>query len=970
MTIRLRGVLLAAGLALRLSASAQTCEVLHSFKAEGGSPIAPPLRASDGNLYGTTLQGGSYGRGSVYRLTRSESGDWSFATLYSFPGGSSGSFARLVQATDGWLYGTSVGGYDLDGGTVFRVSLSGQYEALAYFGTNAANHPRAPLVQGPDGALYGVASGGGAEYQGGVFRIVAPYSLSFIHDFTRQEGHADRAGLVVGDDGFLYGTTYGGDDGRALIYRMDTSGLLTEVHRLTPAEGAYPDASLVRGANGSLFGVAAYGGATNQGTIFRLEPDGTVIRLRSFSGWDGVWPLGLEPGADGKLYGTTRSGGAHGYGTAFRISVGGGFELLHSFSYTEAGGRGPASGLAAAGLGEFVGVTEMGGDADRVRPTVSTDPAASRERMTSRPTRGDGLWPALSGPRTGFCGGRRHEEAGTPARRCSRSIRSPTRSFSRMRSRRKRAEKSSTPSSRARMAPSTERAILGGAQDYGTFFRASQGGVEVLYDFIEEDGRGPWNLVQADDGNFYGGNSFWLIRLDAAGNRTRIRAMNLPMWSQVHALQASDGLLYLSEGSGGSPQHGSISRLELDGTDYTTLHVFSSIEGTSPGALIEASDGRLYGTTSEVVFRMDKAGNVESLADFGSLGGGSSGKLLESGGDLYGFSGAAFRLSFDGTGTVLYSFRGVLPGEPGGVNSPPVLGPEGLLYGTTYRGGQYDGGTIVRVDPSRQIQVSGISPATGPAAYYIPVTIAGAGFEPGAVAWLGSEPLWDPVVTSSTAVEATTTHLWPGTLNPVTVRNPDGTEGSLGNAYFADFNDVPAGDIFHDAIEKVIRDGVVARGCGAGDYCPGHPVVRGQLAVWLLKSLLGRRFVPRPATGDVFVDVDVDDAPSPWIEELATRGISAGCGSGEFCPSGVLTRAQSAVLILKTRLGAQYVPPPATGQVFEDVPADGFAAAWIEDLARRGISGGCSASPKLFCPDRSVTQAQAAALLVAAFGLP
>jgi hypothetical protein len=77
-----------------------------------------------------------------------------------------------------------------------------------------------------------------------------------------------------------------------------------------------------------------------------------------------------------------------------------------------------------------------------------------------------------------------------------------------------------------------------------------------------------------------------------------------------------------------------------------------------------------------------------------------------------------------------------------------------------------------------------------------------------------------------------------------------------------------------------------------------------------------------------------------------------------------------AVFLLKTLLGTGYVPPDPTGTVFGDVPVDAFAAAWIEDLARRGITGGCQTSPPLFCPATPNSRQQMASFLVDTFGLP
>ncbi|MFY9553002.1 MAG: S-layer homology domain-containing protein, partial [Thermoanaerobaculia bacterium] len=183
-----------------------------------------------------------------------------------------------------------------------------------------------------------------------------------------------------------------------------------------------------------------------------------------------------------------------------------------------------------------------------------------------------------------------------------------------------------------------------------------------------------------------------------------------------------------------------------------------------------------------------------------------------------------------------------------------------------------------------------------------------------------------------------------------------------------DFLDVPPAHPFHDFVDTIARNGVTA-GCGNGNYCPDSPNTRAQMAVLLLKSKLGADHVPPPATGSVFLDVPASNPFAPWIEELAGLGVTAGCGGGNYCPLAPVTRAQMAVFLLKTLEGSAYASPPATGTVFGDVPIGGFAAAWIEELYNRGVTGGCQASPLLYCPSNPVTRGQMAVLLVKTFGL-
>jgi hypothetical protein len=196
---------------------------------------------------------------------------------------------------------------------------------------------------------------------------------------------------------------------------------------------------------------------------------------------------------------------------------------------------------------------------------------------------------------------------------------------------------------------------------------------------------------------------------------------------------------------------------------------------------------------------------------------------------------------------------------------------------------------------------------------------------------------------------------------------PDGAARDLGADEWTGFFDVPAGHLFHDFVNAVARAGVTA-GCAVNDYCPDASVTRAQMAVFLLKAKYGAAHVPPPATGSVFADVPQNAFAAAWIEELASLGVSAGCGGGNYCPNAPVTRAQMAVFLLKALLGSGYGPPPPTG-VFGDVPVGSFADAWIEDLHFRGITGGCSASPLLYCPDAPNTRGQMAVFLVRTFGL-
>ncbi len=160
----------------------------------------------------------------------------------------------------------------------------------------------------------------------------------------------------------------------------------------------------------------------------------------------------------------------------------------------------------------------------------------------------------------------------------------------------------------------------------------------------------------------------------------------------------------------------------------------------------------------------------------------------------------------------------------------------------------------------------------------------------------------------------------------------------------------------------------VTGGCAGGGYCPGNNVTRAQMAVFLLKSRWGAGFVPAPATGTAFPDVPASNPFAPWIEELSREGITGGCGGGLYCPDNPVTRQQMAVFLLKTKNGSTYVPPPGSG-IFGDVGCPSVFCDFIEDLYNQQITGGCQANPLLYCPGNPVLRQQMAVFLVKAFGL-
>jgi hypothetical protein len=158
----------------------------------------------------------------------------------------------------------------------------------------------------------------------------------------------------------------------------------------------------------------------------------------------------------------------------------------------------------------------------------------------------------------------------------------------------------------------------------------------------------------------------------------------------------------------------------------------------------------------------------------------------------------------------------------------------------------------------------------------------------------------------------------------------------------------------------------VTGGCSATAYCPSTPTTREQMAVFVLAARDGTGFVPPACTTPMFPDVPASSPFCRWIEELARRGVVGGCGGGSYCPSSEVTREQMAVFVLRTLDGA-LTPPPCTVPLYDDVPASSGFCRWIEELTRRGVVSGCGGQS--YCPAGPVTREQMGVFIGVTFGL-
>jgi uncharacterized repeat protein (TIGR03803 family) len=311
---------------------------LHNFSGspgDGAYPNAGLIQASDGNLYGTTSADGASLSGTVFRINPTTG---MLTLLHSFSGGVNDgavpSAAALIQASDGNLYGTTRNGGASGNGTAFRMNpTTGTLTLLHPFAgyPGDGSDPNAALIQASDGNLYGTTNAGGASNLGTVFRMnPTTGAVMLLHNFTGYPGDGahPNAALMQATDGNLYGTTQGGGgaSGNGVVFCINpTTGVLTLLHSFTGStgDGAHPDAALIQASDGNLYGTTYSGGASGNGTVFQMNPtDGVLTLLHSFTGstGDGANPWGsLIQASDGNFYGTTLYGGSSSAGTVFKI---------------------------------------------------------------------------------------------------------------------------------------------------------------------------------------------------------------------------------------------------------------------------------------------------------------------------------------------------------------------------------------------------------------------------------------------------------------------------------------------------------------------------------------------------------------------------------------------------------------------------------------------------------------------------
>lgn len=510
-------------------------------------------------------------------------------------------------------------------------------------------NPSGDLVEASDGNFYGVTNDGGPGGEGTIFRVTPSGSLTMVVVFDGFNGGRPEAELVEGDDGHLYGVAGG-------IFRLSMGGELGTITLKGATNYFNPAAGLIKGAGGSFYGTDLHGGSNRMGSVFQFATDGSVTTLGEFGGTNGAYPEStLVEGLDGSLYGTTTYGGENNLGTVFRVKPFTSIEALMSFSETN--GYQPTSGLTMGADGRIYGLTERGGGYD------------------------NGTIFRIDVP--GECGtvASFDHDVGAP---------------------------------RGRLVQATD-GLLYGAADYAVFrFNSATNGIQPLTSIFSGPVYLVGSLMQASDGFLYGAGGQGIYRMDLSGNWTTMTTFPITTSGyRPHAglvLNAADGHLYGSTySSGGVFGQGTLFEFDPSSRSLNNIALSAHL-GRPENTLLLAHDGSMFGAGSHEVFRLTQDKIVTNFASFLGIDSPRPKGRLEqdTDGNLYGVTGeggdydlgTVFKISPVGEITTLHSFNGVEGARP---SAGLTFANDGFLYGTTERGGpagEIGPGTIFKIGPS------------------------------------------------------------------------------------------------------------------------------------------------------------------------------------------------------------------------------------------------------------------------------
>lgn len=348
-----------------------TLTTLASFNGtNGNAPQSGVTFDSNGNLFGTTQQGGPSTVGTVFEIAKGSS---LITNVASFTGSGSNGAIPLSDVTfdsSGNLFGTTENNGTYSKGTLYKIAKGSNTitTVISFNGTNG-NAPSAGVVFDSAGTLYGTTNRGGPSDNGAIYAVIAGTSTIAVEDFfTTSTGTHPDSDLTFDSGGNLFGTAQtGGANGVGTVFEISkTTGILSAVASFNGANGGHPSAGVTFDSAGNLFGTAGDGGAFGYGVVYEIAKGSTTITdVASFNNTNGAFPgPAVTLDSAGDIFGTTTNGGASLYGTVFEIAKGAN-TITHLVSFTSMGSNGslPYGGVTFDKNGNLFGTTSAGGSA-------------------------------------------------------------------------------------------------------------------------------------------------------------------------------------------------------------------------------------------------------------------------------------------------------------------------------------------------------------------------------------------------------------------------------------------------------------------------------------------------------------------------------------------------------------------------------------------------------------------------------
>lgn len=650
------------------------------------------VQAASGRIIGMTSGGGSKGHGVVYGYNTVTHKDTVRINLGS--GGNDGvyPFGSLVQASNGLMYGTTFEGGTYNDGVLFCFNpVTRQDTVLLNFNGTNGNGPQCTLIQASDGLLYGTTQQGGSAGNGVFFSFnPVTYKDSVIFSFTGPNGAGPATSVVQATNGLLYGLTpAGGTNGDGVLYSFNiiTRKDSVMLNLLNATTGSLPFGNLIQASDGFLYGMTTYGGTNNQGTLFQFDPvtshDSIML---SFNGTNGALPNGgLIEASNHWLYGMTNFGGGGNNGVVFGFNPVTSDDTVVLTFNGGSNGWGAEGNVMQASNGLLYGMTYFGG-------TYNLGVMFSYNIITGQDSvivnfNGLGNWPnagslpygnliqATNGGLYGlvYQGGATNHGVIFDYR-VGEATDSTLHSF---------GGGGNTGNFIFHAGHLFGLTQYGGPDDVGTMFRYNPktGQDTLLLNFNDTNGALPQinnNVLLATDGNLYGStveggtnNQGVLFRYNpVTGKDTVLINFNNPVSGANpygNVMQASNGMLYGTAVGGGTKDSGVIYRYNpITLKDTVIYNGTQNNGGWIYGDLVQAPNGKLYGMTTEggafgygVIYDIDPVTNAYTK-----------------------------KIDLDGTTLGGYPYGGM------------ILAQDGMLYGMTYWGGTSNNGVLFQYNPT------------------------------------------------------------------------------------------------------------------------------------------------------------------------------------------------------------------------------------------------------------------------------